>query len=128
MRDPDLRRFIDVMIGEHPFREVRQACERRFGAGRTPSIQSICRYWLLDPSHKGVRRPGVRSKIYLNEDLRHLIETHKEGLTFFSLAQLCQEKFGRDAPSASAINRYWLRTHGRARRKRGSVMKHSDAV
>jgi len=115
--DNELQDYIDSIINEMPYEAVHKKCIKRFGRARSPSKSAIGRYWQKNKSMHSTRPPT--SIIGRDNELRLFIEVAKGGLTFEQLQKLCCEHFGEDrVPAFSTINRYWMKTHGRIRKRR----------
>jgi len=114
----EMQKYIEEIIDDLSYAEVHQACKERFGNEQVPSRSAFARYWLAKNNGHPTRPP--RSIIERDPELRSFIGAEKDGKIFTALHALCCERFGIDrTPSVSAIARYWMRTHGRIRRRRG---------
>jgi len=117
-KDPELQEYIGMIIDRMTYDATHQACVERFGEERVPSRSAIARYWRAKNNGHPPRPPF--STLGRDPELCAFIDTEKAGRTFEQLYDFCCEIFDASrVPSICTINRYWIRAHGRTRRKRG---------
>lgn len=102
--DDELRRFVDAHADTMSYQALVEACRSRFGSERAPSRSALGRYWLVRSKGETKRYP---LRIEMNPDIKAFIDELLRHMSFKQIEDAARERFGRRAPSHSAIHRYF---------------------